>query len=120
MIRRRLLLVLALLLGAPAGGADAFARKPPPKSSTRKKASPPRKKPRPRSPSEAMKQEVDLHHERLALIGRFKEINEDIKDAELAVSIRRLDDLESRRHFLALKVLERMTPPAGDGAEKAP
>lgn len=116
---RRLALVLALCCGAPLVSGDAWARKPPPKPAPKRKpaANPPRKKPRPRSPSDAMKVEEDQHHERLAIIGRLKEINEESKDAELAVSIRRLDDLESRRHFLVLKLLEKAS--AADG-EKAP
>ena len=87
---------------------DAWARKPPPRTAPPKRKPPaPRKKPRPKTAAGARQLEDELHNERLAIIGRLKEINSDMKDAELAVSIQRLDDLEARRRDLSLRIIER-------------
>lgn len=86
----------------PAPGWNA--RKPPPKAGKRK-SPPPRKKPRKKQSAVLAGQEEELHTERLAVLGRFKEVNETLRDAELAATIRRLEELETRRHGLMEKVV---------------
>ena len=90
---------------AHASTGQPGARKPPPKSSGKRKSPPPRKKPRKKQSAVLTAQEEELHTERLAVLGRFKEVNETLRDAELAATIRRLEELEGKRHGLASKVI---------------
>lgn len=105
-------LALAFGAGVSAGPLEAHvspgqhgARKPPPKSPGKRKSPPPRKKPRKKQSAVLTAQEDELHTERLAVLGRFKEVNETLRDAELAATIRRLEELEGKRHGLASKVI---------------
>jgi len=76
-------------------------------TAAQRKTPPAHKKPTKKTAAAAEQIEEDLHSERQALMGRFKELNESMRDAELAATIRRLDDLEGKRHGLALKLLSK-------------
>lgn len=91
----------ALLLGAtapaaaPAGrGKPAAARKP---------------KPRPPPRPEDFEAEANLHAERLAVVARLRQLSGEVKDAELAATVERLERKEQQRHALAMGLL------SGDG-----
>jgi hypothetical protein len=93
---------------AYAASAEHSARKPPPtKGKEKRKSSAPRKRPRRKVSTLMAQQEQDLHAERLAVMGRFKEVNASLRDAELAAIIRRLDELETKRHGLAEELIKR-------------
>lgn len=117
---KRVLLVLALLTGVTVSD-DSWAheaRKPPAKPAPKRK-NPPQGKKNPRkvqAPAEVAEEE--LHSERLAILGRLKEVNDSVRDAELAATIRRLDDLEGRRHGLALKLIGRAHEQEKEDASK--
>lgn len=107
MTRMVLLLVLALGVAAPVETWALEARKPPAKPQPKRKSPPPHKKTAKKVQAPAEVVEEELHSERLAILGRLKEVNDGVRDAELAANIRRLDDLEAKRHGLALKLIGR-------------
>ena len=106
---RRLLFVLVLAMGTfpSTEGWAHEPRKGAPKPQPKRKNPPAHKKnpKRVAAPAEAVEEE--LHSERLAILGRLKEVNDGVRDAELAATIRRLDEMEARRHLLAVKLIVR-------------
>lgn len=110
--RWTLLLVACLGMGAeditaqaaPETDAQHVGRRKPRKRRTRRSS---RRTPRRRTVPNARETERALHNERLVLLGRMREINEEVKDAELAARLTRIDELERHRHELALQLMDR-------------
>lgn len=102
-----LVLGMALALAPPTEAVAHDGRKPPSKPQPKRKNPPPHKKMGKKQVASAETAEEELHSERLAILGRLKEVNDSVRDAELAAAIRRLDELEGKRHGLSLKLLAR-------------
>ncbi|MEW5854222.1 MAG: hypothetical protein AB2A00_35945 [Myxococcota bacterium] len=105
-------LLLALVL--PLGASPAFAHPQPASVSTTRAAAKPRPKPKRKPPKKRPRKktvvppeqaEQALHAERLAVVTRLRDVNRDLKDAELAATVERLEEKERKRHELVLKVL---------------
>lgn len=83
-------------------------------------AAPSKKSPRRRKPASTQRfqkpgipdlvEEQNKHEERLAILQRMRELNDQVKDAELAARLRRLDALERQRHALTLELAHPTTP----------
>lgn len=108
-------LVLGVALALCSGGAVEAAT---PAAAAPKK---PARKKRPKSTTAARKKgpppdvlaEQALHDERLAVLGRMRELNDTLKNAELAARLRRIEDLERQRHNLAMELTQRANGQTG-------
>lgn len=91
-----------LLDGRAEARVETGARKPRPK---RKPT--PTARPRKKSPVSTEAQEAALHQDRLAIIGRIKDVNGELKDAELAAILERIKQKEATRHTLARQLIKK-------------
>lgn len=99
-MKRVLLAMMVLLVGT----SDVEARKPRPAPKKSRPVAP--RKPR-RGPVSTEAAENALHQERLAVLGRLKEVNAELKDGELAAILERIKQKETQRHQLARQLIKK-------------
>lgn len=100
--------MVLLLTPVEAGGTGGHGVVPhAAKQRPRKKSTAPASKRKPvRKVVNSFEEESNLHAERQAVMERMRSLNKELKDAELAAALGRLEKKEAQRHELAMRLLQ--------------